>query len=191
MLRSLLFVACLADTAIANAPGLYANYKWPKTTVKSPDIEVDHVWTTIPASTDTDGNAAFASSQYWYESYTGAKANTAGYLGTQVSRGKDGKENTNFIFSCWDADKKNQVGWTTPNTCSRFGGEGVGSHCLLEYPIKKGVVYNFRVAQSGQNKTGAFWTGTVTPQNGDPKVEVGTLFYPHWTDDKGKKYEHQ
>jgi hypothetical protein len=145
-------------------------------------VHVDR--TTIPSGTDTNGNAAFAASQYWYETYTGSKANTAGYLGTQVSRGKNGQENSNFIFSCWDADPEHKVGWTTEH-CSRFGGEGVGSHCLLEYPIKKGVVYNFRVAQDGHNETGAFWTGTVTPQNGDPVVTVGTLFYPHLNDKIG------
>lgn len=92
----------LLVAAQGEAPGCYANYKWPKETKGfSSDIQVDHVWTAIPKGTDKDGNAAFASSQYWYESYTGSKCNSAGYLGTQVSRGKDGKENSNFIFSCW------------------------------------------------------------------------------------------
>jgi len=84
MIRLVMAVATLSSALAGNAPGCYANYKWPKNAPTSADIEVDHVWTTIPAGGETDGNAAFASSQYWYESYTGAKANTAGYLGTQV-----------------------------------------------------------------------------------------------------------
>lgn len=113
----------------------------------------------------------------------------------QVSRGKDGAENRNFIFSCWDADKTHNVGWKAAynmnngSGCSRFGGEGVGSHCLLRYPIKENVVYNFRVFSDGKNATHAFWTGVVVPKNGDPKVTVGTLCYPHILDPKtGKQY---
>eukprot|EP01052_Picozoa_sp_SAG31_P029922 SAG31_NODE_3021_length_4780_cov_10.795770_4_plen_178_part_00 len=77
----------------AGAPGLYANYDWPKSSPSSPDMEVDHVWTTIPSGSDSNGNGVFASSQYWYESYGqacpnrsdhGMSCNSAGYMGSQV-----------------------------------------------------------------------------------------------------------
>ena len=129
------------------APGLYASYDWPKPPGTSPDMEVDITWVTIPKGTATDGNGVFSSSQYWYESYGGPcpnrsdhgmSCNSAGYMGTQAMRKGDGTEKTVFIFSCWDADSAHKVGWTTPS-CSRFGGEGTGSHCLLEVDVKKGV----------------------------------------------------
>lgn len=41
----------------------------------------------------------------------------------QVARNGAGGETVQFIFSCWDADSVHRVGWTTPTTCSRFGGE--------------------------------------------------------------------
>eukprot|EP01052_Picozoa_sp_SAG31_P059215 SAG31_NODE_18541_length_632_cov_1.362101_1_plen_170_part_10 len=75
------------------APGLYANYDWPQNGLPSPDMEVDHVWTTIPDGSNNDGNGVFASSQYWYESYGqpcpnrsdhGMSCNSAGYMGSQV-----------------------------------------------------------------------------------------------------------
>jgi hypothetical protein len=84
-----------------------------------------------------------------------------------------------FIFSCWDADVAHKVGWTTPETCSRFGGEGTGSHCLLEVPATEGVRYKFRVASSGKNATGAMWTGILTETKSGKKLTVGTLFHPH------------
>ena len=63
----------------------------------------------------TDGNGVFASSQYWYESYGapcpnrsdhGMACNSAGYMGSQVMRGKGGQERHVFIFSCWDAEHR-------------------------------------------------------------------------------------
>lgn len=94
-------------------------------------------------------------------------------------RGGTGKpERIVFIFSCWDADSAHMVSWTTP-TCSRFGGEGTGSHCLLALPVKERDTHNFRVAYSGKNASGAFWTGMVTNKRTGIKSKVGTLFYPH------------
>lgn len=109
----------------------------------------------------------------------GMSCNSAGYMGSQVMKGSGGAEKVVFVFSCWDADSSHMVGWTTPKTCGRFGGEGTGSHCILEYPVKVGVKYNFRVAFSGQNQTGAFWSGTVTDSVTKAQTKVGTLFYPH------------
>jgi hypothetical protein len=178
-----------------SAPGLYASYDWPKPAGTSPDMEVDHTWVTIPPGSSTDGNGVFASSQYWYESYGnpcpnrsdhGMSCNSAGYMGSQVMRGgKGGAERHVFIFSCWDADTAHKVAWTTPLSadkswgCSRFGGEGTGSHCMLEVPPKAGATYNFKVGLSGHNATGAMWSGVVTEKGTGKQTAVGTLFYPH------------
>eukprot|EP01043_Picozoa_sp_COSAG02_P039955 COSAG02_NODE_3195_length_7193_cov_1.529462_2_plen_241_part_00 len=106
-------------------------------------------------------------------------------MGSQVMRGgSDGAEKQVFIFSCWDADSAHKVGWTTPkdaqgNGCSRFGGEGTGSHCMLSVPAKEGVTYKFRVASSGKNASGEMWTGMLTDTQSGKQLKVGTLFYPH------------
>lgn len=186
--------------ARGGAPGLYASYDWPKPPAgkkfgTSPDMEVDHTWVTIPAGSSSDGNGVFASSQYWYESYGapcpnrsdhGMSCNSAGYMGSQVMRGPDPEaERHVFIFSCWDADSAHKVSWTTPLSadnswgCSRFGGEGTGSHCMLEVSPQEGITYNFRVSMSGKNVSGAMWTGVVTEKETGKKTTVGTLFYPH------------
>eukprot|EP01052_Picozoa_sp_SAG31_P029921 SAG31_NODE_3021_length_4780_cov_10.795770_3_plen_258_part_00 len=107
---------------------------------------------------------------------------------SKVMRGKDGAERHVFIFSCWDADTAHRVGWTVDmddqgNGCSRFGGEGTGSHCMLAVPPVQGIKYSFKVAFDGKNESGAFWTGKLTstePSTGVERVQtVGTLFYPH------------
>ena len=181
------------------APGTYTSYDWPKPAAGAPkltsiDMETEHTWVTIPKGSAADGNGVFASSQYWYESYGGPcpnrsdhgmACNSAGYMGSQVMKGgKAGAEKQVFIFSCWDADQAHKVSWTTPkdadgNGCSRFGGEGTGSHCMLTVPATEGVTYNFRVASSGKNTTGAMWTGTLTETASGKSMSVGTLFYPH------------
>lgn len=174
--------------AVANsgdAPGTYVKYDWPKALlnqVLSTDMEVDHIWTTIPSGTDSHGNGVFASSQYWHHDKVSGSTNAGGYMGSQVMRRGNGSERRVFIFSCWDANISgvvHRVGWTTPDTCARFGGEGVGSHCILDYPTLSGRLYNFRVAYSGKNASGAMWTGKVTDTVTGASAIVGTLFYPH------------
>lgn len=58
---------------LRDAPGLYANYDFPSSGQHvddtSIDMEVDHTWIEIPKASTTNGNAVFASSQYWYEAY--------------------------------------------------------------------------------------------------------------------------
>jgi hypothetical protein len=45
---------------LAGAPGLYASYDWPTGGAASPDMEVDHTWTTIPDGSNGNGNGVFA-----------------------------------------------------------------------------------------------------------------------------------
>lgn len=161
---------------LSSAPVVYANYAW-SASASSDDMEVEHIWTTIPSDRETDGNGIFLSSQYWYEA-NDRGYNAAGYMGSQVARTGSGVEKRQFIFSCWDADSSHQVSWTSSN-CMRFGGEGVGSHCILQLPIKEGVKYRFRVAMSGSDATGAHWTGTVWDTTTGQSWNVGTLVYPH------------
>ena len=99
-------------------------------------------------------------------------------MGTQVWRQNDGTETHKAIFSCWDADKDTQTGWVGSN-CSRFGGEGTGSHCLITYPIEQGVRYAIRVAFAGKNTSGAMWKGTITNMKTKKATTIGTLFYPN------------
>ena len=83
-----------------------------------------------PTAAEKDGNAVFASTQYWTETGVG------GYMGTQVWREKNGTETHKAIFSMWDASKDIATTGVGP-ACARFGGEGVGSHCLITYPLEQ------------------------------------------------------
>lgn len=173
----------LAVAKLSDAPGTYVKYTWPAGKLQmSTDMEVDHVWTTIPFGNDTHGNGVFASSQFFHHDAEGLIV-AGGYMGSQVMQSSNGTERRVFIFSCWDSDPKagpvEKVAWTTPESCSRFGGEGIGAHCVLEYPTRTGTLYNFRLVLSGSNATGAMWTGTIADTTTGKSRVVGTLFYPH------------
>jgi hypothetical protein len=161
----------------ADAPGTYVHYDWPSSHPLSQMMRVDHVWTSIPSGSETVGNGVFASSQMWWHAANGTQL-AGGYMGSQVMRNGD-EERRVFIFSCWDHSPTNRVGWTTPATCARFGGEGVGSHCILDYKVMPGVLYNFTLKLSGHNATGAFWSGVVEDTSTYTELPVGTLFLPH------------
>ena len=116
MLRSLLCVALVQSGAVAAAggPGTYAHYAGWNTTTPSNDMQVDHFWTILPNSTETDGNAVFASTQFWSE------AGPGGYMGTQVWLDKaSGTMVHKAIFSMWDASPSVQRQATADGSACR------------------------------------------------------------------------
>ena len=173
----------------AAGPGTYAHY--PAYSVPTPAnatvFEVEHTWRTLPAASETEGNAVFMSTQMWHTGGAG------GYMGTQVWRDDSGAgaavETHRAIFSMWDGvdpatGRPVATGWKGPN-CERFGGEGLGSHCLNEFAIKQGATYTLRYESDGGNHSGAFWTGsivegagTASASGGAKRTVIGTLFYP-------------
>ena len=148
----------------------------------SDDVAVDHVWEHIPTPNETVGNAVFASMQFWFENGVG------GYFGTQVWRegANDQRGHTvradetkRVIFSVWDAPGGGgRVGWRGAN-CGRFGGEGVGSHCLAPYAFIGGAAYTVRVRYVGHNGTGDWWAASVADvRSGSAPVDFGELWLP-------------
>lgn len=74
-------------------------------------------------------------------------------------------------------------GWVGPN-CARFGGEGTGSHCLIDVTIEENVQYSVRLFMSGTNASGVFWTGEFGTPDGQSTV-IGTLFHPNFAGNSG------
>ena len=181
MLRSLLCVALVQSGAVAAAggPGTYAHYAGWNTTTPSNDMQVDHVWTILPNSTETDGNAVFASTQFWSE------AGPGGYMGTQVWRDKaSGTMVHKAIFSMWDASPSVHTAGVGA-TCGRFGGEGVGSHCLVDVGLARGKRYTVAVRLAATNASGALWRGTFTDAASGNTTTIGHLFYPNYQGHQG------
>ena len=57
-------------------PGTYAHYQFSAADKAAPsaDMEMDHTWVAMPNTTESTGNAVFASTQYWVETGVGGCA---------------------------------------------------------------------------------------------------------------------
>jgi hypothetical protein len=127
------------------------------------------------------------------------EAGPGGYFGSQVWRvgaetslWQNGSRNLfgatisaseahKVLFSMWDADADHQVTWEGDN-CERFGGEGVGSHCVINYPMSHGVKYTLRVAMSDDGRK---MTGYVKDTSTNTETTIGTLVYPDYKGNQG------
>jgi hypothetical protein len=154
-------------------PGTYAHYALPSVPAGVEDMEHAVVWIVEPPSSETHGNAVFASTQMWHLGGPG------GYIGSQRWRNADGTMSSKAIFSMWDASADVMTGWVGPN-CERFGGEGTGSHCTIEYELVTNNTYVLKYAHTGTNSSGAMWSGTITDMRSSKATKIGTLFYPNF-----------
>jgi len=170
---------------LGGPPGTYVNYNGIPTGA-SLDMQVDHLWVTMPTPDETQGNAVFASMQFWMQ------AGPGGYFGTQVwregadpARWRNGSkqlsgshvnadETHRVVFSMWDGDSAHHVSWEGGN-CERFGGEGVGSHCMISYMLEEGRKYTLRVSLSDDHRK---MTGYVKDTSTGSETTIGTLVYP-------------
>lgn len=169
---------------LGGGPGTYGHFDYPRTYLKekgATEMAVYNVWTTVPNKTETRGNAVFAATQTFWQ------GGASGYVGTQVWRNSDGTMVYKAIFSVWDAEpQKARNSWSTKTPwCQRFGGEGVGVQCLINYTIKKNSKNKLRLYYDGKNSTGAFWTATIhvegaTKKTSTKAVTIGTIFLPNW-----------
>lgn len=170
----LLAGACVAVAAAASGPGTYAHYVLPSTPAGATDMAHGVRWVVEPSATERHGNAVFASTQMWMA------AGPGGYMGTQ--RWLDtssGRMVSKALFSMWDASDTIMTGWRGPN-CERFGGEGTGAHCLIDFDTRPNISYTVRLAADGANSSGAFWTGSVTDTSSGATTVIGTLFHPNF-----------
>ena len=88
-----------------------------------------------------------------------------GYFGTQVWRVPPNAthpsptERHTAIWSYWDMPNATVTG-IGPN-CGRFGGEGVGSHCVLDYHLEQGKTYSVQVGLTSTNASGAIYGASI------------------------------
>jgi len=165
--------ACLALVVNAAGPGTYAHYTLPNQPSGAKSMEMDHTWLILPTSSEVHGNAVFASTQQWF------LAGPGGYMGTQAYRGGDGKMVYKAIFSCWDASDSVLTMGIGLN-CSRFGGEGTGSHCIIDFDLEENVAFSVKVEYVGFNASGAFWEGSVFNSKTQQTSIIGQLFHPNY-----------
>jgi len=92
-------------------------------------------------------------------------------------------------FAIWDSCSASKNSWSTPCSsdgkgssqpmgrfCSRFGGEGSGSHCERAVDLFKGREYSFHVEVSERNSSGTGWHASIIDEFSGNESEIGTLF---------------
>lgn len=149
-LSSLLFMPCLSQ---------HAWYSF-QTTQKDFDN-----FTSYLSWTQAEKGDVYLATQFW----TGC---SGGYFGGQLH--SDGTHS--ILFSIWDfnATVKNSRG-ASP-WCARFGGEGEGSHCGLDYVFEFGVEYRFTMTKES-NASGVIWSASVTKEGAAPvSTFLGSIF---------------
>eukprot|EP01123_Difflugia_compressa_P007763 TRINITY_DN2151_c0_g1_i1.p1 TRINITY_DN2151_c0_g1~~TRINITY_DN2151_c0_g1_i1.p1 ORF type:complete len:253 (-),score=49.01 TRINITY_DN2151_c0_g1_i1:98-856(-) len=137
----------------------HVNYQFPSNSGPFTAYTAHQIWTSGPT------NNVFGSMQYWFEEGQG------GYMGSQYH--SDGTQSV--LFSIWDSDSL-PYSSIPLGQCTRFGGEGEGSHCLITYPVKTNTEYVFTLHYNGYNGTGAFWSGSVTDTTTGEATTMGTLY---------------
>lgn len=100
--------------------------------------------------TQADRGDVYLATQF----YTGC---SNGYFGGQLH--SDGTHS--ILFSMWDFNATAQTAHGVSPWCLRFGGEGTGANCGLEYVFEFGVEYRFSLTKSIES-SGVSWSAVVT-----------------------------
>jgi len=129
-------------------PVAYADASWDNAEPLT-SLEGTVVWDVAPAT----GNAFIYPALFFQFS----DWKTGGYFGTQIYGSGRGVH-----FSVWDHEGEFESSVPMSSTCQRFGHEGNGTMCHLEYPWLEGRAYRFHMSIASSTAEGDVWQTTVT-----------------------------
>jgi len=129
-------------------------------------VKQNFIWGTIPQCSSWGCNQAFASTGY----ATNGGGDVSGYFGMQQTA-----QGMYAIFSVWDYSSSEKTSQGMTNGCSRFGGEGQGSHCMLRYNFQSGVTYEMEVYVADHNSQGTTFTGVIVNRNTGDRKYIGNI----------------
>ena len=156
----MLFAPRLAAAQVA--PVVYTDYTFAN---PGPYFNFDMYtsWTNAPAS-----GYNFPAFQFWFQ------ANQGGYMGTQLV-GTTKKA----IFSIWDIALNSAEADPAAPWCVRFGGEGTGMQCLIDYNWVAGHEYQLRLWTLGTTPTGERWGAWITDTVTQVSTQIGIIHLKH------------
>lgn len=150
-------LACLC--AQASAQHAYYSFKTDKTNFDN--------FTSYLRWTGAEKGDVYLATQF----YTGC---AGGYFGGQLH--SDGTHS--ILFSIWDFNATWKKTQGVSPWCARFGGEGEGAHCGLDFVFEFNVEYRFALTKSS-NASGALFSTTVTKvseEGAEVPTFLGTIF---------------
>lgn len=152
------FVSSPAALASGHTPGSHTNYTFPG--APAGFYSVDY-------SIQINKDPGVAANTFWANQFSLIGA-SGGYTGMQ----SNGESKQTFLFSVWNASEA-KIG-TEGSYCLKFGGEGEGYSCRMNYPWKEGGVYQFNLAHTGNGWFKVTVTATE-PDDGSNKVHSFVL----------------
>lgn len=113
---------------------------------KYSELSIYTKWITVPIS---DG--IYAAFDFTFEN------GRDGYIGTQIFN-----DRKLAVFSIWDSSGTTQDSNPAVAWCNRFGHEGSGSQCIIDYPWVTGREYKLVVKRTATDGTTDKWEGSIT-----------------------------
>ena len=155
--KPLLLILPVLSSSVAYAT--YANYSFVE---PGPFYNLDNYvkWDhNVPSST-----GVYAAFNFAFQNGQG------GYIGTQSdSNGK------HAIFSIWDDVDGSMSALGISSNCDRFGGEGVGARCLIDYPWIAGREYLMRIWVLAKVNDTEQWLGVIKDTVTQVETTIGVI----------------
>ena len=107
---------------------------------------------------------------YIYPAFQFSLQVSGGYMGVQLV-GTSKKA----IFSIWDTSNDSNTAQPVSDNCSRFGHEGTGTHCGIDYNWIEGREYRLRIRPVGTDATGELWAGTIFDTVTQQETTIGVI----------------
>lgn len=149
----LVALSMLSPLLALGGPSGHVYYNLPTSEVEEYSYYVH--WQAMPS-----GHNLYASLEFYWPG-------TTGYMGSQFH--SDGTQILDFAI--WDAPKVEGTSHPSGQYCSRFGGEGKGSHCEMRVRLELGQSYSFRLFKSGQSASGSTWSVEFN------NMHLGSIFF--------------
>lgn len=132
---------------MADRPGTFTDFHFDSGAFD--EIEMYLTWEVAPES-----GFIFPAFNFSFEVDVHGRA--GGYIGLQLV-GNARKA----IFSIWDLPDQSQTALAMTFQGTRFGGEGEGAKCLIDFNWQLGREYRLGVRKSAVDSEGAIWDGAV------------------------------
>ncbi len=141
---------------VSKAPGAWSDYWFSSGSLS--EIEMYFTWLKEPGFS------------YIYSAFTFGFEPTGGYTGLQqVGNTKK------VLFSIWDIPTDITANPAHAN-CGRFGGEGTGAKCIMDYNWVEGHEYRLRVERNSTNESGDIWAGYIKDMVMGEETIIGKIF---------------
>jgi len=149
----------LVPSVSATRPGCYTDYRFGEPAPYY-NFDIFVTWEVAPEHA------------YIYPAFCfGFEAGQGGYMGTQIV-GNVRK----VIFSIWDITEGVETAIPVSSNGRRFGGEGTGAQCLLEYDWVPNREYRLRIWELNSDAEGESWIASVYDTATGNETTIGIIY---------------